>query len=102
MKEGSALPPTAPSSNPDGALPLLDQAVLVLRRPGPVVVDQFDRVQGRRTGRRRDVLQHRQAIGQLDVQLAGLRAERVRITVESSLEAPRLSQLSLYLDERAE
>ena len=32
----------------------------------------------------------------------GLRAERVRVTVESSLEVPRLSQLSLFLDEQAE
>jgi alpha-L-fucosidase len=31
-----------------------------------------------------------------------LRAERVRVSVESSLEAPRLAQLSLFLDEQAE
>ncbi|MBC7893909.1 MAG: alpha-L-fucosidase [Cytophagaceae bacterium] len=30
-----------------------------------------------------------------------LRAERVRVTVESSLDAPRLSQLSLFLDDAA-
>src|SRR3712207_5418399 len=55
----------------DRRLPLLDQAVLVLSGPGAVVVDQLDLVEGRSARGWWHVLAHGQAVGELDVQLAG-------------------------------